>query len=109
MHPTSVRYGLLLMDLWQLHLRKSHDYAGLDNPLSNFERAEEMGIPTWKGILVRLSDKYSRLVSFARQEELEVNEESVEDTLIDLASYSLLCLLAFQGDDPEDNTLALYH
>lgn len=42
-------------------------------------------------ILVRLNDKLSRLeVLIGKQHEAEVKDESIEDTLLDLANYALL-------------------
>ena len=83
----------LLGQMADLHSRKNHDYAGKENPLRNFYKAEAMGISPWKGVLVRLSDKWSRLETFAKQNTLEVSDESIEDTLLDNAVYSLLAIL----------------
>jgi hypothetical protein len=55
-----------------------------------------MGIPAWKGCLIRLSDKFSRLCSFARKEDYQVKDESIEDTLLDNAIYSLICILLYR-------------
>jgi len=44
-------------------------------------------------VLIRLSDKWSRLVNLAGGKEAQVKEETLEDTLIDLANYSLLCII----------------
>jgi hypothetical protein len=42
------------------------------------------------GTFTRMSDKMSRLASFIRNGELVVKDESVQDTLIDLANYAVL-------------------
>ena len=83
----------LLAEMADLHSRKNHDYAGKGSPLRNFYKSKEMGISPFAGVLVRLSDKWSRLESFMRQGVLEVKGESVEDTLMDNAVYSLLAIL----------------
>jgi hypothetical protein len=85
----------LIEEIKEIHSNKNKDYAG-DNPLSNFMMCERMGIPAWKGVLIRISDKFSRLCSFANTEEFKVKDESVEDTLKDLAVYSLICLILFK-------------
>ena len=85
----------LLDKLEELHNRKGHDYSG-DDRLSNFHLSEQMGIQAWKGCLVRMSDKFARLCQFAKTEELKVKDESVIDTLQDLAVYSLLCIMLFE-------------
>ena len=83
----------LLGDMAELHSRKNHDYAGTGNPLRNFYKSREQGIEPWRGVMIRLSDKWSRLESFCRQNKLEVKDESIEDTLMDNAVYSLLAII----------------
>lgn len=90
------RLGELLDEMRRVHDAKNHDYAGSDDPLANFRLCEAMGLPAWKGCLVRITDKVSRLQSFARQGELMVEDESVLDTLLDLANYAILCRVLFE-------------
>jgi len=92
----------LLKELAELHSNKNHDYAG-DDPLSNFLLSEKMGIPAWKGCLVRMSDKISRLWSFASKDKFLVKDESVIDTAKDLAIYSLLLILLYKRERRKKN------
>lgn len=74
-------------------IAKNHDYTAgnsKDDPLYNFRRSENMGVPAWKGAMVRLSDKFGRLETFARKEHYEVNDENFYDTLRDAANYLFL-------------------
>lgn len=93
-HPTSQAFFDLCDALKDMHRRKSSDYGcptGTD-PLANIRNgAKFVGIPSWKGAMVRLSDKVTRLASYNATGRLE--NESLEDNLFDLASYSLLALL----------------
>ena len=89
------RFYKILKELAEIHSKKNHDYAG-DYPLSNFKLSEKMGIPAWKGCLVRMTDKISRLWSFAKKGKFEVSDESVIDTLKDNAVYSILCILLYK-------------
>lgn len=75
---------------------KNADYGAGDlDPFSNFTRVEQMGIcKTEVGFLTRMTDKLCRISNFVDKGILQVKDESVEDTLIDLANYSLL-LAAF--------------
>lgn len=41
---------------------------------------------------VRLSDKYNRIEHLITNHELKENDESLEDTLLDMAGYSILAL-----------------
>lgn len=72
--------------------RKNHDYAGGgDDPFFNFTRVEENGVcSTETGFLARMSDKYSRITTFVNKGILKVADESVVDTLIDMANYCIL-------------------
>ena len=71
---------------------KNADYTGKgDNPFLNFERVEQLGIcSTEQGFLTRMTDKFCRITSFVQKGELLVKDESVQDTLHDLANYCAL-------------------
>jgi len=93
-HPTSQEFFDLCDALKEMHRRKSRDYGcpSGEDPLANIRNgAKFVGIPAWKGAMVRLSDKVTRLAAYNATGRLE--NESLEDNLFDLASYSLLALL----------------
>ena len=74
--------------------KKNHDYSGEagTDPFANFRRCEAMGICTpLQGALVRLTDKFSRLSTYASGATLQVSDESVDDTILDLINYAVLC------------------
>ena len=76
--------------------KKNHDYSYGEDPFKNFQLCENVGIcKTEEGILVRLSDKLSRIVSLIKSNERLVKDESIEDTVIDMINYGilLLCIL----------------
>ena len=87
----------LLEKMRDIHNRKNADY-GDGRQLGNFMEAEDFGVEAWRGALVRLSEKYSRVKSLAKRvnQEGEVKDESFEDTLIDLANYALLTLILYK-------------
>jgi len=73
--------------------KKNRDYAGRGGtePFANFTRVESMGIcSTESGMLVRLTDKMSRLSSFTESGKLAVENESFEDTVVDVINYMVL-------------------
>ena len=92
-HP---RFYELLDEIAELHSAKNHDYAGEGDPLRNLRACERMGMEPWIGVLVRLQDKASRLESFVKQGQLKVKNESLVDTLMDNAVYSLLGIILFE-------------
>lgn len=71
---------------------KNADYTGNDDsPFANFTKVEQMGITdTMRGFMVRMFDKFSRITSFVQKGVLEVKDETIEDTLLDLANYCIL-------------------
>jgi hypothetical protein len=78
-------------------LSKSEDYGSAVDPLANIRNgARFVGIEPWRGCMVRLSDKVTRLETFNRTGRLR--HETVEDTLIDLAAYALLALTLYREE-----------
>lgn len=74
---------------------KNADYSGgACDPFANFKAVELLGISPEEGFLTRMMDKMMRISSFVKKGELQVKDESVQDTLADLANYSAL-LAAF--------------
>jgi hypothetical protein len=73
---------------------KNKDYAGFDdtrNAFGNFKVVEECGIASIEqGFLTRMMDKISRINTFVKRGILSVKDESIEDTLLDLANYAIL-------------------
>ena len=82
----------ILEEMAELHSRKNRDYSPGEEPLRNFYECEQLGVPGWKGVLVRLSDKWSRIKNLANNSEVAQNE-SLEDSLLDSAVYYVICLV----------------
>ena len=95
----SERFYELLENMKAVHDAKRHDYASTEDVFANFRHCEIAGIPAWKGVAVRISDKFSRIMGFARKERLEVKDESIKDTLVDMANYALIALILYEEDN----------
>jgi len=82
----------MCVEALELMKKKNADYAGSGtDPFANFRRAEALGIcSTEQAFLVRMTDKMSRLSSFAAKGKLSVEDETVHDTLVDMINYSVL-------------------
>jgi hypothetical protein len=91
-HP---RFFELLEIMGEVHHRKNSNYAETENPLSNFYESEKFDVPAHIGVLVRMSDKWSRIKELAKGK-ADVVGESIGDTLLDLANYSLLCIICWE-------------
>lgn len=71
-------------ELIALHEHKNKDYGGaFDKSMNKF------GVVS---LLVRLNDKFERLESLFKNGKAEVTDESFEDTLRDIACYSIMGL-----------------
>lgn len=73
--------------------KKNHDYSGAsgDTPFLNFEVVEKKGVCSAEtGLLVRLSDKDTRIINFLKSGTLKVSDESLEDTFVDYINYIIL-------------------
>jgi hypothetical protein len=72
--------------------RKNADYCGgSPDPFHNFTAVERNDITdTTTGFLVRLQDKFARIISLAGGRKAQVLDESLEDTLLDSANYMIL-------------------
>lgn len=83
--------------------RKNADYAGDDDPFANFRLVEKLGICSVEtGILVRMTDKMARITNLLKEGKVnQVKDESVDDTLIDLANYAVI-LAAYRESRRQD-------
>ena len=76
-------------ELTTLFERKNHDYG--DSFHQTF--AEE----GWPMVRIRLSDKLHRFKALTRGGSQQVKDESLRDTLLDLANYAILAVMEMDG------------
>lgn len=75
----------ICQELATLYEKKNHDYG------DSFHKSfEEWGMPM---VCIRLADKYNRLASLCGAKEQKVLDESIDDTLMDLANYAIMALI----------------
>ena len=87
-------FSSTLEEMYRIMEAKNADYANDANPFSNFKLVEDLWIVSLeKGILVRMSDKMSRIANLLENKEAKVKDESIRDTLLDLANYSIILSL----------------
>ena len=100
-HPHFYR---LLTEIGELHSRKNSDYASATDPLSNLRQSERIGIPGWVSVIVRLMDKWDRIIQLTNKKMAgqapAVTDESLIDTLKDAAVYELLAIILLEEDRP---------
>jgi hypothetical protein len=66
--------------------KKNSDYASEEDPFRNFRMFGPLGI------LVRQSDKLSRQRTWVEDGVFQVEDESLEDTVLDQINYAVLFL-----------------
>ncbi len=89
------RFYKLLDEIANLHSDKNHDYSPNDDPLHNFRRTARLGVEPYVGILCRMVDKWSRIEELSKCDKIAKNE-SLRDSLIDNAVYSLIAVLLLE-------------
>lgn len=88
----------VLAEIAAMHDKKQADYGRTDDPFANVRASEDFGIPGWVGCMTRANDKMRRLQKAARGGTLA--NESVEDSLLDLAVYSVIGLVLYREANP---------
>lgn len=78
----------ITMALRDLYEAKNRDYN--DSFGQSFEK---WGLPM---ACIRLGDKLNRLESFAQGKDMQVKDESIRDTLADLANYAIMTLVELE-------------
>lgn len=86
-------FSKTLKDMEKVHIKKNEDYATDSNPFFNFDIVEKMmsifDNDRDKVFAHFVANKYSRLATLLNSDK-PPNNESIEDSLVDLANYTIL-------------------
>lgn len=88
MNEKVAKHKTICDELNQLYARKNHDYA--DSFHQTFVE-EGMAMPR-----IRLGDKFSRFKTLTQAGGQQVTDESIRDTLMDLANYAIMTILEME-------------
>lgn len=87
----------ILNNMHELYIKKNHDYGD-----SVHDTYEKYGLVSF---LVRMEDKLNRVRTLSKDNvkisDMKVKDEKIEDTLLDLANYSILALIELKLDKKE--------
>lgn len=86
--PKILRHAEICKEINRLYEQKNHDYGD-----SFHQTFVEEGMAMAR---IRLGDKFSRFKPLSRGCEQKVNDESIRDTLIDLANYAIMTVLEME-------------
>lgn len=87
-NPNVIRHKALCDEINNLYAKKNHDYG---DSFHQTYLEEGMAMPR-----IRLSDKLNRFKSLTRKNTRQVEDESIRDTLIDLANYAIMTILEME-------------
>lgn len=73
-----------------LMAKKNADYAHGSDPFANFRGSLFLGVEPEIGALMRTMDKFKRIESFIKSGSLQVEDESVIDSVVDIINYAVL-------------------
>ena len=89
--PKVAQHYAICQKLNAVYKAKNHDYGD-----SFGDTYKKLGIIS---AVTRLSDKMNRLMSLAVSHDVQVKDEKIEDTLLDMANYAIMTLieLGYEG------------
>lgn len=98
LRPGSREFIAVLDEIKRLHLAKTLDYGEDEDALANIRNgAEVVNIAPWKACLIRMADKMQRLKAYCHNGRVEF--DGIEDTLKDIAAYSVISLVLHRESD----------
>lgn len=101
-HPALERWYDAIGKLHDIADAKRADYGNDEHPFANILQSEEFDVPAWLSAVIRLNDKVTRIKSFRRNGRLR--NESLEDSLLDIANYALIALALLDEEGIPDGS-----
>lgn len=92
------RHKEVLEEMHKLYLDKNEDYGD-----SVHKTYKELGLTS---AVSRICDKTNRLIQFCKKGSLNVKEEKIRDTLIDLANYAILTVMELDEEKTKFKAVA---
>ena len=91
----------IVLALNDLYARKNADYG---NSVS--ETYKLFGLTSF---LTRIYDKFNRVATLSKlpEGERKVKDESIKDTLLDMANYAILAVIELDADKEEESKIAM--
>lgn len=86
----TVRHGQICNEIHELYIKKNHDYGD-----SFSDSYTENGMVMAR---IRIGDKFNRFKNLIR-EDINVKDETIRDTLIDLANYAIMTIIELENEN----------
>ena len=91
----SEEFKSITSQMHDTYIKKNHDYGN-----SFGKSMDEFGIAS---AIIRMNDKLERLKTLSKKESM-VKDESVKDTLLDLANYAIMTVMYLKKHEDKDGT-----
>lgn len=91
--PKIRQHFYICNELSNIFKKKNNDYG------DSFHKTYEEFGPV--SLAIRLQDKVSRLAALTTSKEQMVKDESIRDTLLDIANYAILGIMELDGDSSD--------
>lgn len=92
----SPEFEQVIDEILAMHRRKGADYGRSYDCFANVSASSDWGISPWIGAMMRANDKIVRLQAYANGSTLQ--NEGVEDSLLDIATYTVIALCLFRRE-----------
>lgn len=89
------RFKEITTKMAETYERKNNDYGD-----SFGQSIEDFGVIAG---VIRISDKFNRLKSLTSGKEQKVNDESLQDTLLDMANYCIMLVMETEDGSETEN------
>ena len=88
------KFKQITKEMIELYEKKNHDYGD-----SFGETYQKLGLIS---AVTRITDKVNRLQSLSTKEQ-KINDESIRDTLIDLADYAVMTIIEMDNEKGKED------
>lgn len=89
------RHAEICADINTLYIKKNQDYG---DSFGQSYKEEGMAM-----VRIRLGDKFNRLKTLTRNPDKQnVMDESIKDTLIDLANYAIMTIVEMEAEENDN-------
>ena len=95
------RHKKLCNDLHELYTQKNAAYGD-----SFGDTYKKLGIIS---AVTRITDKYNRIVNLVTHDNVDNGDESIRDTLIDLANYAIMTIMELDQRNPQKADINLFY
>lgn len=85
-----LKHKIICEQLNKIYEQKNHDYGN-----SFGETYKKLGIIS---AITRITDKHNRICALATKKQM-VKDESIKDTLLDLANYCIMTVIEMEGEN----------